>query len=86
MPAVKAEVAVRWMEAVVEDRAAVVGPEPRGLSVRVPAGAQLEIAAPGQVKLAVQLLQALADVYARTERSDIAKRRSLCPQGSAGGR
>jgi Homeodomain-like domain len=60
-PVSPAEVPVRWMEAIVEDRGGAVAPEPRGLCVRLPGGAQMEIAAPGQVKLAVQLLRALAE-------------------------
>lgn len=59
-PVPKPEVPVRWMEAIVEG-AAMSAPEPRGLCVRLPGGAQMEIGAPGQVKLAVQLLRALAD-------------------------
>jgi len=59
-PASNAEVPVRWMEAVVEERAATVATEPRGLCVRLPGGAQMEIAA-GQMKLAAQLLRALAE-------------------------
>jgi transposase-like protein len=57
----KPEVPVRWMEAIVEGSAAINAPEPRGLCVRLPGGAQMEITVPGQVKLAVQLLRALAD-------------------------
>ena len=49
-----------WMGAIVEG-AVMPAPEPRGLCVRLPGGAQMEIAAPGQVKLAVQLLRALAE-------------------------
>jgi hypothetical protein len=59
-PAPKPEVPVRWMEAIVEG-AAMSAPEPRGLCVRLPGGAQMEIAAAGQVKLAVQLLRALTE-------------------------
>ena len=59
-PGPKPEVPVRWMEAIVEG-AAMTAPEPRGLCVRLPGGAQLEIGAPGQVQLAVQLLRALAE-------------------------
>jgi hypothetical protein len=54
-----AERPVRWMEAIVAGGAAL--PEPRGLCVRLPGGAQMEIAAVEQVKLAVQLLRALAE-------------------------
>ena len=60
-PASPAEVPVRWMEAIVEDRGAPVALEAAVLCVRLPGGAQVEIAAPGQVKLAVQLLRALAE-------------------------
>ena len=60
-PASNAEVPVRWMEAVVEERAATVVTEPRGLCVRLPGGAEMEIEAPGQMKLAAQLLRALAE-------------------------
>ncbi len=61
LPAVEAEVPVRWMEAIVESDGAAAVPEPPALWVRLPGGAQMEIAAPGQVKLAVQLLRALAE-------------------------
>lgn len=60
-PASPAEMPVRWMEAIVAGAAAMPASEPRGLCVRLPGGAQMEIAAPGQVKLAVQLLRALAE-------------------------
>ena len=60
-PVLQAEVPVRWMEAMVEDRGAPVALEASVLCVRLPGGAQLEIAAAGQVKLAVQLLRALAE-------------------------
>ena len=60
-PVSQAEVPVRWMEAIVAGGAAMTTPEPRGLCVRLPGGAQMEIAAAGQVKLAVQLLRALAE-------------------------
>jgi hypothetical protein len=56
-----AERPVRWMEAIVAGGAAMAAPEPRGLCVRLPGGAQMEIAAVEQVKLAVQLLRALAE-------------------------
>ena len=60
-PVSPAEVPVRWMEAIVAGGTAMAAPEPRGLCVRLPGGAQMEIAAVGQVKLAVQLLRALAE-------------------------
>lgn len=60
-PASNAEVPLRWMEAVVEERAAAAAAEPRGLCVRLPGGGQMEIASPGQVKLAAQLLRTLAE-------------------------
>jgi hypothetical protein len=60
-PVSKAEVPVRWMEAIVESGAAMTATEPRGLCVRLPGGAQLEIGAPGQVQLAAHLLRALAE-------------------------
>lgn len=56
-----AEAPVRWMEAIVEDRGGPGAPEASVLCVRLPGGAQMEIAAVGQVKLAVQLLRALAE-------------------------
>jgi hypothetical protein len=61
VPVSPAEVPMRWMEAIVAGGAAMTAPEPRGLCVRLPGGAQMEIAAPGQVKLAAQLLRALAE-------------------------
>ena len=60
-PVLQAEVPVRWMEAMVEDRGAPVALEASVLCVRLPGGAQVEIAAAGQVKLAVRLLRALAE-------------------------
>ena len=60
-PVPPAEVPVRWMEAIVADRGAPVALEASVLCVRLPGGAQLEIAAVGQVKLAAQLLRALAE-------------------------
>lgn len=60
-PVSPTEVPVRWMEAIIAGGAAMTAPEPRGLCVRLPGGAQLEIAEPAQVKLAVQLLRALAE-------------------------
>ena len=60
-PVPQAEVPVRWMEAIVEGGGAPVAPEAAGLCVRLPGGAQMEIAAAGQVKLAAQLLRALAE-------------------------
>ncbi|MGB8170669.1 MAG: helix-turn-helix domain-containing protein [Chthoniobacteraceae bacterium] len=60
-PAQPAEVPMRWMEAIVAGGTAMTAPEPRGLCVRLPGGAQMEIAVPGQVKLAAQLLRALAE-------------------------
>ena len=59
--AVPTEAPVRWMEAIVEDRRGPGAAEASGLCVRLPGGAQLEIAAVGQVKLAAQLLRALAE-------------------------
>lgn len=61
VPAAEAGVPVRWMEAIVADCGAPVALEASALSVRLPGGAQMEIAAAGQVKLAVQLLRALAE-------------------------
>ncbi len=60
-PAPPAEVPVRWMEAMVEGGGATVALEAAVLCVRLPGGAQVEIAEAGQVKLAVQLLRALAE-------------------------
>jgi len=60
-PVSPAEAPVRWMEAIVADRGGPVTPEASGLCVRLPGGAQMEIGAPGQVKLAAQLLRALAE-------------------------
>ena len=54
-----AEAEVRWMEAIVESRGAAA--ESPALCVRLPGGALMEIAAAGQVKLAAQLLRALAE-------------------------
>lgn len=56
-----AGVPVRWMEAMLEGGGAPPVPEVSGLCVRLPGGAQMEIAAAGQMKLAVQLLRALAE-------------------------
>jgi transposase-like protein len=59
-PSPEMEVPVRWMEAIVESSDAAA-PKPPVLCVRLPGGAQMEIEASGQVKLAVQLLRALAE-------------------------
>jgi hypothetical protein len=60
-PVSPAEVPVRWMEAIVAGGTAMTAPEAPVLCVRLPGGAQMEIAAAGQVKLAVHLLRALAE-------------------------
>jgi transposase-like protein len=60
-PVPQAVAPVRWMEAIIEDRGATVASEAAVLCVCLPGGAQMEIAAAGQVKLAVQLLRALAE-------------------------
>jgi hypothetical protein len=60
-PLAEAVVPVRWMEAIVEDHGAPAAAPPRGLCLRLPGGAQMEIVAADQVKLAAQLLRTLAD-------------------------
>ena len=60
-PSAEAGAPVRWMEVIVEDHGTPVAASPRGLCLLLPGGAQMEIVAANQVKLAAQLLRTLAD-------------------------